>query len=116
MRKVNNPLSLTIERAARMTRTIQIIQRYALGEPINEITKDYDCGKGTVLRYARAANLPKRPKNFPKEIRETVIAKLKENVPYKIIATALNCSEAYISKVATQENLRRHKTYKGRKI
>ena len=107
---MSNPNSMQIERARRTYRSLDIIRRYSLGDPVQEIADQYECGRRTVLHYARLAGLPKRPKHFPEEVRNSVIAQLKAKTPYKIIAKKYHCSEAYISKVATETKLRRYKT------
>ena len=103
-----NPLSLQTERGRRAQRSLTIIQLYEKGELVNEIADYFECSKNTILRHARFAGLPKRPKCFPTEIRNAVIRDLQRKRTYKAISVAHGVSQAYISKVATEEGLQRY--------
>ena len=102
-------LSIQVERSLRTTRSMMIIDRYANGDPVQEIADDFECTRGTVNRLARAAGLPKRPKSFPVSTRQAVIKDLKTERYYSEIAARHKVSEAYISLVAKDEGLNRYK-------
>lgn len=52
------------ERRNRIKRFVEITRAYQRGESAERIADRYNCEKTTVLRYARLAGLPKRPKAF----------------------------------------------------
>lgn len=102
------PLSLELERERRAERSLLIIQHYTDGIVVAEIQAEFDCSRNTVLRYARAAGLDRRPKCFPSTIRNDVVKLLKEGKSYNEIRTKWKVSLAYISKVAKEEGLSRY--------
>ena len=108
-----NPNSLQLERSRRARRTLEMIHRYSLGEPVEQIADDYECGRFTVQRYARMAGLPKRPKGFPDEIRRATISLYKQGKPIAEIQARLGVSQAYVSKTATEEGINRRKFARG---
>jgi transposase-like protein len=60
------------------------------------------------MRYARMAELPKRPKHFPIEIRKAVIHDYKTKMAVADIAKLHDVSPAYVSKVAREEGISRY--------
>jgi hypothetical protein len=96
------------ERANRLVRYVAIVRSYKKGTPVKTIEEKFGCSRGTVLRYARSAELPKRPKHFPIEIRKAVIADYKNGVPIAKIAQLHAVSQAYVSKMATEEGISRY--------
>lgn len=106
---ITSPLSLDHERGRRHQRALEISMRYASGdETVEDIAADYGCAKGTILRHARMAGLPKRPKCFPAEIRAGVIEDYKNGIPIAEIAGTYSVSPAYVSRVATDEGINRY--------
>lgn len=105
-----HPLSLELERSRRATRSLEIIVKYANGDPVEDIAREYDCTRHTVLRLARHAGLPKRPKHFPEEVRAAVLKDYDDGLPYAVIVKKHKVSMAYIVKVA--EETARPKRYK----
>lgn len=104
-----SPLSLDFERGRRQQRALEIAMRYAAGdETVEDIASDYGCAKGTILRHARLAGLAKRPRCLPAEVRAAVIDDYKNDVPISIIAERHRVSQAYVSKVATEEGINRY--------
>lgn len=102
--------TFTQERANRLIRYVVITRAYKAGKPVRDIEGKYGCSRGTVLRYARMAEIPKRPKHFPKEIRNAVIADYKnpKTIPVAEIAKLHDVSPAYVSKVAREEGISRY--------
>lgn len=97
------------ERSNRLARFLKIVTAYKLGKPMLDIERKYGCSRGTVLRYARLAGCPKRPKHFDPEVRKAVIALYRQNKPLAEIEALLGVSQAYISKTATEEGINRRK-------
>jgi hypothetical protein len=106
-------VSMQLERAIRATRSIDIIRRYALGVSVKEIEALHECSKNTVLRYARLAKLPKRPKHFDAAKRRLIDQDIEAGKPIVDIAASCGCSQAYVSKRAAELGLRRYSTVKG---
>ena len=102
------------ERANRIARAIAITREYGRGTPVKEIEQKYQCSRSTILRYARAANLPKRPKHFHEEIKKQVLQDYKAGVPIAVIAQTHGVSQAYVSKMATEAGISRYKKGKSR--
>jgi hypothetical protein len=105
---VRRVYTFTQERANRLTRYIVITRAYKAGKPVRDIENKYGCSRGTVLRYARLAELPKRPKHFPAEIRAGVIKDYKAKMAVADIAKLHDVSPAYVSKVAREEGISRY--------
>lgn len=97
------------ERSNRLIRYVQITRAYKANEPINKIAEKYGCDKTTVMRYARMAGLPKRPKHFPKHIKEAVLKDCKKGLPIKVISELHNVSQAYISMLEKENNISRRR-------
>lgn len=106
---IKSALSLQLDRARRLTRALEMVKRYADGESVQSIADIYECHRGTILRNARAAGLPKRVKGFAKGIREATISLYKEKIPIAEIARRLDVSQAYVSKTAVEEGINRRK-------
>lgn len=96
------------ERANRLARYIVITRAYQKGEEVNRIADRFGCRRGTVLRYARLAGLPTRPKHFPAKVRRAVIRDYKRKVPVAQIARLHEVSAAYVSKIAREEGISRY--------
>jgi len=96
------------ERANRLARYVIITRAYEKGEDVNRIAKRYGCTRGTVLRYARMAGLPKRPKHFAAKVRRAVIRDYKAKMPIADIARLHEVSPAYVSTVARQSGISRY--------
>ena len=107
---VRRVYTFTQERANRLTRYIIITRAYKAGQPVRDIENKYGCSRHTVLRYARMAELLKRPKHFPTEIRQAVIADYKNPnlIPVAEIAKLNGVSPAYVSKIAREEGISRY--------
>ena len=100
--------TFTQERANRLTRYVVITRAYKAGTPVRDIESKYGCTRGTVLRYARMAELPKRPKHMPAEIRAAVIRDYKAKMPVADIAKLHDVSPAFVSKTAREEGISRY--------
>lgn len=105
---IRNIFTFTQERANRLKRCIAIIRSYKSGMLIRDIEIKYGCSRQTILRYARAAGIEKRPKHFPKEIRNAVIKDYKNKIEVAEIARLHNVSPAYVSKIAREEGISRY--------
>lgn len=102
-------VSFVYERANRLRRCVQIIELYAKGVPVRDIVERFGCSRNTVLRYARAAGLAKRPKHFPEKIRLAALAMYKDGRSIAEIQARLGVSQSYISNLATKEGINRRK-------
>lgn len=104
--------TFTQERANRLARYVVVTRAYKAGQSVSDIETKYGCSRNTVLRYARMAELPKRPKHLPADIRAAIIADYKKpgNMPVAEIARLHGVSAAYVSKVAGQEGIKRYGT------
>lgn len=100
--------NFTQERSNRVVRYIKIVKAYTKGEPVNKIAEKYGCDKSTILRYARLAGIPKRPKHLPEEIKAAVIKDYKNKIPVKTIAKLNGVSQGYVSTVARKAGLKRY--------
>lgn len=109
LRQVKRVFTFTHERANRLVRYVKIVRAYQQGQPVRDIEDEYGCSRNTVMRYARSAELPKRPKGFDPKIRAATIAMYKQGKPLAEIQARLGVSQAYISKTATEEGINRRK-------
>lgn len=100
--------NFTQERSNRVARYIKIVKAYAKGEPVNKIAEKYGCDRSTILRYARLAQLPKRPKHLSEEIKKAVIKDYANGFPIKQIAELNGVSQAYVSTIARKNGLKRY--------
>lgn len=101
--------TFTQERANRLARYIAVTRAYKDGMPVSKIIDRYGCSPQTINRYARMADLPKRPKHFPANIRKAVIADYKnEKLSVAQIAERNSVSPAYVSKLAREEGISRY--------
>lgn len=114
LKNVRWVFTFTQERANRVKRFIRIVNAYKAGVAVLKIEKDYGCTKSTVLRYARLAGLPKRDKGFEPDVRRATISLYKDNIPIAQISAQLSVSQAYVSKVATEEQINRRNFKKKR--
>lgn len=108
MQLVRRVYTFTQERANRLTRYVIITRAYKAGKPVRDIETKYGCSRGTVLRYARMAELPKRPKHLPLEIRAAVLKDYRAGMPIADIAKLHDVSPAYVSKTANDEGIGRN--------
>jgi hypothetical protein len=113
--RVRRIITFAEEHANRPVRYIRVTAAYKLGKPVKDIVAEYGCCRGTVLRYARLAGLPKRPKHFDADVRNAVIAMYRDGRPLAEISARLGVSQAYISKTATEEGINRRRFSKGRR-
>lgn len=97
------------ERANRLARYIVVTRAYGAGEPVSRIVSRFGCTRGTVLRYARMAGLPTRPKHFPADVRRAVIRDYKKRMPVATIARLHDVSMAYVSKLAREVGISRYR-------
>lgn len=108
--------TFSTERINRLRRFIVIVRAYKAGDDVNQIADRFGCSRSTVLRYARLAGLPKRPKS-------TLVTGTKEAVlrdyqirggdgrplyPITTIAEMNNVSPAYVSTVAREAGISRY--------
>lgn len=96
------------ERSNRLARYLAVTREYKKGVPVDNIVSKYECSKGTVIRYARLAGLPKRPKHFPEEIKKAVMEDYRAGMPVAKIAELHGVSAAYVSRTARQEGVSRY--------
>lgn len=106
---VRRLMNFTQERSNRLSRFVVITRAYAKGEQVSSIEQRFGCSRTTVLKYARMAGLPKRPKHSPVEIRAAVIRDYKAKMPIAEIARLHDVSPAYVSKVAREEGISRYR-------
>lgn len=109
LRRVREIITFTQERANRVARYVKIVRDYKAGVMISDIEARYGCSRSTVLRYARMAGLPKRPKSNDPERRAKIIALAKTGIPQKEIAKACQCSVSLVSIVEHEAGLARYK-------
>jgi hypothetical protein len=107
--QIKRIFTFTQERANRLVRYVEIMRAYKRGALVQDIVGKYGCSKSTVLRYARIADLPKRPRHFDPKIRAATIALYRQGKPIAEIQARLGVSQAYISKTATEEGINRRK-------
>src|SRR5260370_40700184 len=81
MQSIRRIFTFTQERANRLAGYVVCTRAYKNGQSVRDIETKYGCSAHTVLRYARMAELPKRPKHFPAQIRGAVIADYKKKMP-----------------------------------
>lgn len=105
---VRRIVTFTQERANRLVRYIAIMRAYKTGVAVRDIEEKYGCSKTTVLRYARMAELPKRPKHFPADIRRAVLDDYRRGLSVAQIAQQHAVSPAYVSKIAREEGISRY--------
>lgn len=101
--------SFTQERSNRVARYIAVLRAYRGGTPVQQMVDKYGCSRSTILRYARMAELPKRPKHLPREIKAAVLADYANpNLSVTQIAELNHVSPAYVSKVAREAGISRY--------
>lgn len=105
--KISRTFDFPTERANRLKRFIEIAIAYKAGHAVETIRDSHGCTRSTILRYARIANLPKRPKHFAVDVRTRVIRLYKARKPVAEIAARCGVSPAYVSKTATEEGINR---------
>lgn len=106
--QIRNIFSFYKERANRLARFLQIVHAYKNGRPVRDIEDEYGCSRNTVLRYARMAGLPKRPKADDPERHAKIIKMSKLGLSQDAIAESCNCSVALVSKVEHAAGLGRY--------
>lgn len=97
-----------VERSNRLNRFIEITRAYKRGERVEDIAKRYGCNRSNVLRYARMAELDKRPKGISDETRKAVLADYKLRLPIADIAKLHGVSIAYVSMIANKAGIGRN--------
>lgn len=115
IRRVRHIFTFAEEHANRLPRYIRVTNDYRRGRPVGDIETIYGCSKSTVLRYARLAGIPRRPRSFEPGIRNAVIAMYQQRKPIAEIEARLGVSQAYISKTATEEGINRRKFTKRKR-
>lgn len=110
LRSIRSIFTFQYERSNRLARFISVTKAYNANVPVNDIISKYGCSKHTVLRYARLANLPKRPKTDDPERRARIIAlsKSKPQPSQKSIAKTCKCSVALVSVIEHEAGLNRY--------
>jgi hypothetical protein len=114
LRSIRSIFDFREERANRLSRYVLITRKYLKGDPVADIETEYGCSRSTVLRYARLAGAPTRPKHFPAEIRKAVIAdyqlKIGDDPVFSVeqIAAMHDVSPAYVSKIAREAGISRY--------
>lgn len=101
--------TFTQERANRLARYIAVTRAYKQGQAVKDIQQKYGCSPQTILRYARLADLPKRPKHFPADIRKAVLKDYADPKLSVVQIAERHCvSPGYVSKVAREEGVSRY--------
>lgn len=101
--------TFTQERANRLARYIAVTRAYKNGQPVKDIQNKFGCSPQTVLRYARLADLPKRLKHLPREIREAVLKDYKNpKLSVAQIAKLHGVSPTYVSNAANEAGISRY--------
>lgn len=101
--------TFTQERSNRLSRYVAITRAYRNGQSVRGIQAKYGCSLNTINRYARMAELDKRPKHLPAEIRKAVLADYSHSEMQVVeIAKLHNVSPAYVSKIAREEGISRY--------
>lgn len=98
-----------VERNNRSPRFMAIVKAYSEGVPVDTIVDTHKCSRGTVMRYARLAGLPKRPKHFDPTLRAQAVELYRTGMGLKMIAELLDVSEAYVSTAAKEAGISRYK-------
>ena len=109
--QIKRIVTFTQERANRLVRYVRITRDYRSGVMVRDIEARYGCSRNTVLRYARMAELPKRPKTDDPERRAKII-KMSKAMPrpsQQDIARACHCSIALVSLVEHEAGLNRYR-------
>lgn len=114
IRRARKIITFAEEHENRLPRYVAVTNAYRRGKPVQDIEHEFGCSRGTVLRYARMADLPKRPKSFEPGVRRAVIAMYQQGKPIAEIAAAQGVSEAYVSKTASEEGINRRNFKKRR--
>jgi DNA-directed RNA polymerase specialized sigma24 family protein len=96
------------ERSNRLNRFIEIAHAYKRGERVEDIAKRYGCNRSNVLRYARMAELDKRPRGISPETRKEVLVDYKLGLPIADIAKLHGVSIAYVSSIANKAGIGRN--------
>ena len=97
------------ERDNRPVRFLRIVKAYENGMMVKDIEAEYGCSKNTVLRYARMADLSKRPKTNDPERKAKIIKLSKQGKSQKEIAKECNCSVSLVSITEHEAGLKRYK-------
>lgn len=110
VRKVRSIFTFTEERQNRPIRFLRVVRAYRNGKPVRDIQEEFGCSLNTVNRYARMAELPRRPKTDDPERRAKII-KLSKSTPRPSqteVAKACDCSVALVSLVEHEAGLPRY--------
>lgn len=109
LRSVKRIFTFAQERSNRLARFVRVVRDYRSGVMVRDIEARYGCSRNTVLRYARMANLPKRPKTDDPERRAKIIKLARQGgLSQKEIAQACACSVALVSMVEHEAGLQRY--------
>lgn len=106
--KMKRIFNFTIERNNRVVRFKKILEEYDAGIPLKKIVENYGCSRSTVLRYARIAGRPRRPKSDDPQRRAMIIGH-KAKLPQSEIARLCGCSIGLVSMVEHEAGLKRYK-------
>lgn len=111
-----SPLSLQHDVARRIERSLNIIAEYKEGVVVENIADRYGVSRNTVLRLARMAGLPKRPKRkISDEHKATALRMLAQGELYSVIAKHVGASESWVHYLAMDHNLQRYRYKRRRK-
>lgn len=109
IQSVKRIFTFTQERANRPIRFLRVVRAYRNGKLVRDIESEFGCSHNTVLRYARMAGLPKRPKTDDPERRAKIIKMAKRGgFSQKDIASACQCSVALVSVVEHEAGISRY--------
>lgn len=110
LRRVRSIFSFEQERQNRPVRFLRVVRAYRDGKPVNDIRSEFGCSLNTINRYARMAELPKRPKSDDPARRAKIIRLSKSNPrpSQERIAKECECSVALVSLVEHEAGLPRY--------
>lgn len=97
-----------LERDNRVARFNKIIKEYQGPASVESIAAKYQCNRSTVLRYARMAGLPPRPRTDDPE-RHAKILSFGAKIPQEEIAKQCECSVSLVSQVEGAAGLVRYR-------
>lgn len=109
VQRVKRVITFAQEHANRPVRFIRVVHAYKNHKPVQDIVNEFGCSRTTVLRYARMAGLPKRPKSDDPERRAKIVKLAKQGgMSQKQIAAACDCSVALVSLAEHEAGLSRY--------
>lgn len=106
----HSQFNFQVERENRPERFMEVVADYKAGMSCKDIEAKHKCTHSTIMRYARLAGLPKRPKHFDPSIRTQAIELYKSGLTAHRVAELVGVSDAYMSKLVNELGIKRKKT------